>query len=47
MGVFGITIGPGVLAIGLLSAIVLGIIGAIVPAIRCLRLPIPEALRSA
>jgi ABC-type lipoprotein release transport system permease subunit len=47
MGVFGITIGPGVLAIGLLSAIILGIIGAIVPAVRCLRLPIPEALRSA
>ena len=46
MGVFGITIGPGVLATGLLSAILLGIIGAIVPAIRCLRLPIPEALRS-
>ena len=47
MGVFGITIGPGVLAAGLISAIVLGIIGAIVPAVRCLRLPIPEALRSA
>ncbi|MCH2162229.1 MAG: ABC transporter permease [Phycisphaerales bacterium] len=47
MGVFGITIGPGVLATGLAAALVLGIVGAIVPAIRCLRLPIPEALRSA
>jgi putative ABC transport system permease protein len=47
MGVFGIAITPTVLAIGLGSGIGLGIIGAIVPAIRCLRLPIPEALRSA
>ena len=47
MGVFGITIGPGVLASGLAAALVLGVIGAIVPAIRCLRLSIPEALRSA
>ena len=46
MGVFGISVSPGVLAIGLAAGITLGIIGAIVPAIRCLRLPIPEALRS-
>ena len=47
MGVFGISITPSVLAIGLGSGLALGLVGAIVPAIRCLRLPIPEALRSA
>jgi putative ABC transport system permease protein len=46
MGVFGISVSPGVLATGLAAGITLGIVGAIVPAIRCLRLPIPEALRS-
>ena len=45
MGVFGIAITPTVLAIGLASGFTLGVIGACVPAIRCLRLPIPESLR--
>ena len=47
MGVFGIAIGPEVVAVGLLSGLVLGIVGAVLPAWRCLRLPVPEALRSA
>ena len=47
MGVFGLAIGPGVLALGLLAGLVLGVLGAFVPAIRCLRLPVPEALRAA
>ena len=47
MGVFGITIGPEVVAIGLLAGLVLGIVGAVLPAWRCLRLPVPEALRAA
>ena len=46
MGVFGISVSPEVLAIGLGAGLLLGIIGAVVPAVRCLRLPIPEALRS-
>ena len=46
MGVFGIQIGPGVVALGLLGGLTLGIVGAVIPAIRCLRLPVPEALRS-
>ena len=47
MGVFGLQIGPEVLAAGLTAGLFLGIIGAAVPAIRCLSLPIPQALRSA
>tara|TARA_B100001059_G_scaffold151107_1_gene150967 strand:- start:12760 stop:13935 length:1176 start_codon:yes stop_codon:yes gene_type:complete len=46
MGAFGIDITAAVLALGLLSGLLLGLIGAIVPAWRCLVKPIPEALRS-
>ena len=46
MGVFGIFVSPGVLATGLAAGLALGVVGAVVPAIRCLKLPIPEALRS-
>ena len=46
MGVFGIQIGPGVVALGLLGGLTLGVVGAVIPAFRCLRLPVPEALRS-
>ena len=47
MGVFGLAIGPEVLASSLLAGLLLGVLGAFVPAIRCLRLPVPEALRAA
>ena len=47
MGVFGLQINSEVLAAGLAVGILLGIIGAAVPAIRCLSLSIPQALRSA
>ena len=47
MGVFGITVDASVLALGLLAGLMLGIVGAAVPAWRCLRRPIPEALRAA
>lgn len=47
MGAFGLSIGPDVLATGLIAGLVLGVVGAVIPAWRCLRLPIPEALRSA
>ncbi len=47
MGIFGLSIGPGVLVLSLLAGLLLGVFGALVPAIRCLRLPVPEALRAA
>jgi len=47
MGIFGLAIGPGVLVLSLLAGLLLGVFGALVPAVRCLRLPVPEALRAA
>jgi len=46
MGAFAITIDAPVLLIGILGGLLVGFIGAIPPAIRCLRLPITEALKS-
>ena len=46
MGVFGISINATVLSFGLGAGLLLGVIGAAVPAWRCLRRPIPEALRA-
>ncbi|MDG2477007.1 MAG: ABC transporter permease [Phycisphaerales bacterium] len=46
MGVFGISVDAGVLADGLAVGLLLGIAGASIPAFRCLRRPIPEALRA-
>jgi putative ABC transport system permease protein len=46
MGVFGLTIDPATLALGLLAGVFLGVIGALPPAWRCLRLPINEALKA-
>jgi ABC-type lipoprotein release transport system permease subunit len=47
MGVFGISVDASVLTAGLLAGLLLGIVGASVPAVRCLRRPIPDALRAA
>ncbi len=47
MGAFGLVVDGKVLTTGLLAGLLLGVIGAIPPAWRCLRLPIPEALKSA
>ena len=47
MGAFGLEVGPGEIALGLVAGLILGIAGAMIPAYRCLRLPIPEALRAA
>lgn len=46
MGAFALSIDPPVLLTGLIGGLVVGCIGAIPPAIRCLRLPITEALKS-
>ncbi len=46
MGAFALSIDPPVLLTGLLGGLVVGFIGAIPPAVRCLRLPITEALKS-
>ena len=47
MGSFGLSVGPLELALGLASGLLLGIMGAVMPAFRCLRMPVPEALRAA
>ncbi|MBC8200925.1 MAG: ABC transporter permease [Planctomycetes bacterium] len=46
MGTFTLSMTPEVVTLGVGSGLMLGVIGAIAPAIRCLRLPIPEALRA-
>lgn len=46
MGAFALTIDPPVLLAGLATGLVVGLVGAIPPAVRCLRLPIAAALRS-
>ncbi|MEE2896683.1 MAG: ABC transporter permease [Planctomycetota bacterium] len=47
MGAFGLSVGAPEIALGLAAGLVLGIAGALVPAIRCLRQSIPESLRAA
>lgn len=44
-GVFGLMIDPTVLLIGLVAGLLLGFIGALPPALQCLKLPITEALK--
>lgn len=46
MGAFRLTLSSSVATAGLLTGLLLGIIGAIPPAIRCLASPLPSALRS-
>lgn len=46
IGAFTVSISPQVALSGLATGILLGILGAIPPAIRCLRPPLPKALRS-
>ena len=46
MGAFAITIDAPVLLAGVAGGLVVGLVGAIPPAVRCLRLPINEALKS-
>lgn len=46
IGAFTITISPQVAAAGLITGILLGVLGSIPPAIRCLKPSLPKALRS-
>ena len=46
IGAFTITVSPTVAIVGLVTGILLGIIGSIPPAIRCLQPSLPKALRS-
>lgn len=47
LGVFGLVVDARVLSIGLGAGLLLGLVGALPPAARALRLPIAEALKSA
>lgn len=46
MGVFGLRVDPIVLCVGLIAGLLLGFIGALPPAWRCLRMEIPVALKA-
>lgn len=46
MGAFGLLIDARVVAMGLWAAVALGVVGALPPALRCLRPPIPMALKA-
>lgn len=46
IGAFTVTITPGIALLGIATGILLGIIGALPPAFRCLKPPLPSALRS-
>ena len=46
MGAFALTLDPPVILAGIIGGLTVGIAGAIPPAIRCLRLPITQALKS-
>jgi putative ABC transport system permease protein len=45
IGAFTLEIGPGVAITGILTGLLLGLLGALPPAIRCLKPPLPTALR--
>ncbi len=46
MGAFGLIVDAPVLTQGLIAGLLVGLVGAIPPAVRCLRLPIHEALKA-
>jgi putative ABC transport system permease protein len=47
MGAFALRLDSATLGLGLLAGLILGIVGALPPAIRCLKLPITQALKAA
>lgn len=46
MGAFALTLDPPVVLAGVIGGLIVGLVGAVPPAIRCLRLPITEALKA-
>jgi putative ABC transport system permease protein len=46
MGAFGLRVDGMAMAVALASGVLLGLVGSLPPAVRCLRLPIPAALKS-
>jgi len=46
MGAFGMTIDSAIVAVGVASGAVLGAVGALPPALRALKMPVSEALKS-
>ncbi len=46
MGAFGLVIDGPVMAIGLTAGLALGVLGALPPALRCLRMPVAEGLKA-
>jgi ABC-type antimicrobial peptide transport system permease subunit len=46
MGAFAITIDAPVMLLGLAGGLLVGLVGAIPPAARCLQLPITESLKT-
>ena len=46
MGAFGLLVDAPTIGFGLLAGLLLGLIGSIPPALRCLRLPIAESLKA-
>ncbi len=47
MGAFGLVVDQQVILVALASGVALGVAGTLPPAVRCLRPPIPEALKAA
>ncbi len=45
-GTFRMALSPGAVGLGVATALLLGTVGTLPPALRCLRLPLPVALRS-
>lgn len=45
LGAFGLVVDAPVLAIGIAAGVLLGLVGVLPPALRCLRLPVAQALR--
>jgi ABC-type lipoprotein release transport system permease subunit len=46
MGAFALTLDPPVVLAGVAAGLAVGLVGAVPPAVRCLRLPIAQALKS-
>jgi len=45
LGAFGLVVDAPVLALGLAAGVLLGLVGVLPPALRCLRLPVAQALK--